>query len=141
MSDPVQEVLFVCVHNSGRSRMAEAFFNDEMIKRGVTTLSASSAGTAPTDHANPAVVASMAEIGIHIPDVPGRLLTSTITENAVKFISMGCGDAEACPARLRADMEDWELPDPKGKSVEEVREIREQVRLRVLTLIGTLLDS
>jgi arsenate reductase len=135
-----RDVLFVCVHNSGRSRMAEAFFNDEMAARGNSEYRAISAGTAPSGHANPAVIASMAEIGIEIPDVPGRLLTSELTNNAVKFISMGCGDADACPARLRADMEDWDLADPKGKSVEEVRKIRADVKARVDALIAALLD-
>lgn len=138
MTDVPKEVLFVCVHNSGRSRMAEAFFNAEMQRRGVTEYRAMSAGTAPSDSANPAVIASMAEVGLTIPNTPGRLLTSSLTKNAVKFVSMGCGDADACPMRLRGDMEDWELTDPKDKSAEEVREIREEVRRRVEYLIAQL---
>jgi arsenate reductase (thioredoxin) len=133
-----KDILFVCVHNSGRSRMAEAFFNEEMKKRGVDEYRAISAGTAPSDHANPAVIAAMASIGISVPDTPGRLLTPELSTNAVKFISMGCGDADACPMRLRSDMEDWDVTDPKGKSVEEVAEIREVVRHRVLALIEAL---
>ena len=136
----VKEVLFVCVHNSGRSRMAEAFFNDEMNKRGISGYRAISAGTAPSDHANPAVIAAMASIGISVPDTPGRLLTPELSTNAVKFISMGCGDADACPMRLRSDMEDGDITDPKDKSVEEVAEIREAVRERVMTLVDSLKD-
>jgi len=121
--------------------MAEAFFNQEMRERGITKWRATSAGTAPSDHANPAVVASMAEIGLRIPDTPGRLLVPELMENAIKFISMGCGDAEACPMRLRGDMEDWELTDPKGKSVGQVRQIREEVRARVNTLVDDMLSE
>ncbi len=123
--------------------MAEAFFNEEMTKRGITGYRATSAGTAPSDSANPSVVAVMAEVGLSIPNTPGRLLTPHLTDNAVKFISMGCGDADACPARLRHDMEDWDIPDPKGKSVEEVREIRSMVRQGPLVdrRPGTLMAS
>lgn len=135
MNEQPKEVLFVCVHNSGRSRMAEAFFNDEMKQRGITEYRAASAGTMPSDHANPAVVASMEELDFHIPDTPGRLLTPEVSANAVKFVSMGCGDAAACPVRLQGGMEDWELEDPKGKTVEEVRQIRDEVRERVRKLI------
>ena len=137
MSD-VKDVLFVCVHNSGRSRMAEAFFNEEMKARGISDYRAISAGTAPSEHANPAVIAAMASVGISIPDTPGRLLTPELSTNAVKFISMGCGDADACPMRLRSDMEDWDITDPKGKSIEEVAEIREVVRQRVIAVIDEL---
>ncbi len=129
----------MCVHNSGRSRMAEAFFNEEVKRLNISDVRAISAGTAPSDSANPVVVAAMAEIGITIPDTPGQLLTPLLTTNAVKFVSMGCGDAEACPMRLRADMQDWELVDPKGKSIDDVRLIRESVRKRVSELIQAML--
>jgi len=138
LADQPKEVLFACVHNSGRSRMAEAFFNDEVAKRGISDLRAVSAGTQPSDAANPTVVATMAEVGLHIPETPGRLLTLDLTKQTIKFISMGCGDAEACPARLRDDMEDWEIEDPKGQSIEKVREIREVVRQRVVALVDEL---
>lgn len=138
MTDVVKEVLFVCVHNSGRSRMAEAFFNAEMQRRGITNCRAISAGTAPASSADPTVVAVMAEVGLEIPDVPGRLLTDELSQNAIKFVSTGCGDADACPIRLRGDMEDWEVTDPKGRSLDEVREIREDVHRRVDTLIDRL---
>lgn len=141
MTDAPKEVLFVCVHNSGRSRMAEAFFNDEIARRGITDYRATSAGTAPSDSANPAVVEVMAEAGLRIPDTPGRLLTFDLTKNAVKFISMGCGDAEACPSRLRSDMEDWEITDPKGRSLDEVREIREDVKRRVDDLVKQMISK
>ena len=138
MPDSVKDVLFVCVHNSGRSRMAEAFFNNELRNRGVTHLRAISAGTQPSQSANPTVVAVMAENGLEIPNSPGRLLTPELSTNAIKFVSMGCGDAEACPMRLRSDMEDWDIPDPKGKSLREVRVIRETVRERVVKLVNQL---
>jgi len=137
-ADKPKDVLFVCVHNSGRSRMAEAFFNDEMMRRGITEFRAQSAGTAPSDSANPSVMAVMAEIGLNIPNTPGRLLTPNLTDGAVKFVSMGCGDAETCPVRLRQDMEDWELDDPKGKTIENVRHIRAAVKARVDSLIDDM---
>ena len=134
-----KEVLFVCVHNSGRSRMAEAFFNQVMKERGITSIRGASAGTQPSDGPNPTVVEAMTEVGLHIPNTAGRLLTSQISANAVKFVSMGCGDADACPVRLRGDMEDWDLPDPKGQSLEAVRGIREDVRTRVEQLVEQVL--
>lgn len=121
--------------------MAEAFFNQAMEAQGETRFRAISAGTAPSDHPNPAVVAAMAEINIVIPEEPGRLLTPALSANAIKFVSMGCGDAEACPARLQGDMEDWDITDPKGKSVEEVRQIRADVKSRVDNLVVLILSS
>lgn len=126
-------VLFVCVHNAGRSRMAEAFFNQMAGGkfRGV------SAGTQPAESPHPEVVEAMREIGIELPSTPGVLLTQEMTDAAVKVIGMGCAVEEACPA-LRVPLEDWSLDDPKGKSPEEVAEIRDTVELRVRNLLGRL---
>jgi arsenate reductase (thioredoxin) len=126
-------VLFVCVHNAGRSRMAEAFLDQMAGDR----YKAMSAGTQPADHPHPEVVASMKEIGLEIGDHPGTLLTQEMTDEAIKVISMGCNVAEACPA-LRTPMEDWELDDPKGQPPEEVAFIRDLIEVRVRNLIAQL---
>ena len=126
-------VLFVCVHNAGRSRMAEAFLDQMAGDR----YKAVSAGTEPAKHPHPEVVASMAEIGLEIGDHTGTLLTQEMTDEAIKVISMGCNVAEACPA-LTTPMEDWELDDPKGQSPEDVAFIRDLIEVRVRNLIAKL---
>jgi arsenate reductase (thioredoxin) len=126
-------VLFVCVHNAGRSRMAEAFLDQMAGDR----YKAVSAGTEPAKRPHPEVVASMAEIGLEIGDHPGTLLTQEMTDEATKVISMGCNVAEACPA-LTTPMEDWELDDPKGQSPEDVAFIRDLIEVRVRNLIAKL---
>jgi arsenate reductase (thioredoxin) len=127
------DVVFVCVHNAGRSRMAEAFFND--LARG--RFLAASAGTTPAEHPHPEVIAAMEEIGIDLPDAPGRLLTEEIAEGAAKLVTMGCSVEDACPA-LTVETEDWELDDPAGRPAEEVAEIRDEIERRVRNLIGRL---
>ena len=132
MTEP-RTVLFVCVHNAGRSRMAAAFLDALGGGRYVGI----SAGTEPADHPHPEVVSAMAEDGIEIADTPGTMLTYELTEQAVRVIGMGCAVDEACPA-LRVPLEDWGLPDPKGQPPERVREIRDEVRRRVETLVAEL---
>jgi protein-tyrosine-phosphatase len=127
----VKVVLFVCVHNSGRSQMAEAFFN-ELARGRAQSLSA---GTQPAEAVNPVVVEAMLEIGIDIRGKKPRALTMGMVEQADKMITMGCGaEAEAvCPASF-AETEDWALEDPKGKSLEQVRKIRDEVKKKVTRL-------
>jgi arsenate reductase (thioredoxin) len=127
------DVLFVCVHNAGRSRMAEALFNREADGR----WTAASAGTQPADRPHPEVVDALAEVGIDLPIEPGRLLDPELAEGAKKLYSMGCNVEEACPA-LSIPMEDWALEDPKGKPIERVREIRDDIAGRVRALIDEL---
>jgi arsenate reductase (thioredoxin) len=129
----VPDVLFVCVHNAGRSRMAEALFNQEAEGR----WTAASAGTQPADRPHPEVVEALAELGIDLPLEPGRLLEASLAESARKLFSMGCDVEEACPA-LTIPMEDWALEDPKGKPIERVREIRDDIHARVRALIAEL---
>ena len=126
-------VLFVCVHNAGRSRMAEAFFNQLAGDR----YAGRSAGTVPAERPHPEVVSAMAEIDIELSETPGRMLTQEMTDEAVRVIGMGCAVEEACPA-LRVPLEDWELEDPKGKSPEEVAEIRDQIEMKVRNLVAQL---
>ena len=126
-------MLFVCVRNAGRSRIAEAFFND--LARGRFT--AVSAGTSPADGPHPEVVAAMDEVGIELVDAPGRLLTEDLADSAGRIITMGCNVQDACPA-LELETEDWGLEDPAGKPPEEVASIRDDIERRVRNLIGQL---
>lgn len=129
----MKTVLFVCVHNAGRSVMAEAFANATGGARAI------SAGTVPGAAPHPEVVAVMAEVGIDVSGHRGRLLDDELVRSADRVITMGCAvDAEACPAIFLKDVEDWGLPDPKGLPLEQVREIRDQIRLRVEALLATV---
>ena len=126
-------VLFVCVHNAGRSRMAEAFFNHLAGDR----YEGRSAGTVPANHPHPEVVTAMREEDIELDPGPGTMLTQEMTNEAVRVIGMGCAVEEACPA-LRVPLEDWELDDPKGKTPEEVNAIRDQIEIKVRNLVAQL---
>jgi len=125
-------VIFVCIHNSGRSQMAEAFFN-RMAKGKALALSA---GTQPADKVNPVVVAVMREMGIDISDNRPKMLTLEMVEKADRMITMGCGEDAGglCPAGFLGT-EDWALEDPKGKSLEQVRAIRDEIKKRVAELV------
>lgn len=123
-------VLFACVHNAGRSQMAAAWFNalaDPALARAI------SAGTNPGPRVHPEVAAAMAEVGIDLSSAPTTKLTSELAEGAQLLITMGCGDQ--CPVVPGLERDDWPLQDPKGQPVERVREIRDDIRRRVETLI------
>jgi len=128
----MKTILFVCVHNSGRSQMAEALFN-QLARRKAQALSA---GTQPAGNVNPVVVEAMKEVGIDISGNKPKALTMDIVEKVDRMITMGCGaEAETvCPARF-VETEDWELEDPKDKSLEEIRKIRDEIKERVTKLI------
>lgn len=125
-------VLFVCIHNSGRSQMAEAFFNH--LAKGKAQ--AYSAGTQPSDKVNPVVIEAMQEAGIDISGNKPKALTMDMIEKASRMITMGCGsDAQAaCPSGF-IEAEDWAFEDPHGKSLEEVRKIRDEIKKRVVKLV------
>ena len=128
-------VLFVCVHNAGRSQMAAAIFNNLTQKLGIP-LSASSAGTEPYDRVHPNVATVMDEWGMDLSENQPKLLTDEMTASARRVITLGCEVDEAtCPALFLKDIEDWGLPDPAGKGVDETREVREEIRRKVLSLI------
>jgi protein-tyrosine-phosphatase len=130
-------VLFVCVHNSGRSQMAEAYVNHLARARGLDVV-AESAGTIGGRDLNPNVVQAMSEDGLAMEGHHPKLLTGEMVARADKVISMGCGvDAGACPANFIL-AEDWALDDPAGQPIETVREIRGQVRARVERLLAAL---
>jgi arsenate reductase (thioredoxin) len=125
-------VLFVCIHNAGRSQMAAGWLR-HLAGDTVTVLSA---GSEPADQLNPVAVQAMQEVGIDITAaVPQRLSTEAVQSSDV-VITMGCGDA--CPFYPGKRYEDWELPDPAGQPLPAVREIRDQIRTHIESLITTL---
>lgn len=124
-------VIFACVHNAGRSQMAAAFFNQLADPAKGRALSA---GTEPGDRVHPEVVAVMAEQGIDLRDARPRRLTSELAARAQLLITMGCGDQ--CPNVPGLRRDDWPLEDPKGKPIERVRAIRDDIRSRVEVLLG-----
>jgi arsenate reductase (thioredoxin) len=129
------EVLFVCVHNAGRSQMAAGLLEQKAAGR----VRVISAGSEPADQLNPAVVEAMEEIGIDISaERPKRLETEMVRESDV-VITMGCGDA--CPIFPGKRYEDWELEDPAGKDLETVRRIRDEIAARVEELVASLTTS
>ena len=124
-------ILFVCVHNAGRSQMAEGFFNRLAEGRA----RAISAGTDPADTIDPTVAEAMREVGIDISDQRPKALTPEMIEQADKVVTMGCGVEGICPA-IFMDAEDWGLEDPSGKPLEKVREIRDDIRARVVMTLA-----
>ena len=125
-------VLFVCVHNAGRSQMAAAF----LTHLAGDSVEVRSAGSAPADSINPSVVAAMLELGIDINhEVPKVLTTSAVQESDV-VITMGCGDA--CPYFPGKRYLDWELEDPAGQGVASIRPIRDEIKTRIEGLIAEL---
>ena len=130
MSKP--SVLFVCVHNAGRSQMAAAFLTHLSAGR----VEVRSAGSAPANSINQSVVEALKEVGIDISNEQPKVLTTTAVEQSDVVITMGCGDA--CPFFPGKRYLDWVLPDPAGQSVADVRPIRDQIRKLVEDLIPTL---
>ncbi|MBA4448050.1 MAG: arsenate reductase ArsC [Nitrosopumilaceae archaeon] len=132
--DDSKNVLFVCVENAGRSQMAEAFFK----KFAKNRFNVISAGTSPSSNLNPIVVSVMEEIGIDLKNQNPQLLSSSMIENSNKTVNMGCMDKESCPSLFVKDVENWNIDDPKGKSIEDVRKIRDQIEKDVLNLLDSL---
>ena len=127
----MEHVIFACVHNAGRSQMAAAFFN-QMAEP--TRAVATSAGTNPGEHVHPVVVDVMREVGLEVGGNRPQRLTSQLAQTASLLITMGCGDE--CPFVPGLERDDWPLDDPKGRPLEEVRRIRDEVRRRVRELIA-----
>jgi arsenate reductase len=132
MSKPT--VLFVCVHNAGRSQMAAGFMR-ELGKGRVEVLSA---GSAPKESINPVAVAAMAEVGIDIANNTPKVLTPEAVQESDAVITMGCGDV--CPFYPGKRYEDWVLEDPAGQGIEPVRVIRDEIKVRVEKLLSELLS-
>ena len=128
-------VLFVCVHNAGRSQMAAGFLRE--LSGG--KIEVRSAGSAPADSINPSVVAAMNELGIDISAEQPKILTTESVQVSDVVITMGCGDV--CPIFPGKRYEDWQLEDPAGQGVEAVRPIRDEIKARIETLISELLPA
>jgi len=135
MSERRPTVLFVCVRNAGRSQMAAGFLR-RLAGDWVEVLSA---GSEPADQVNPAAVEAMREIGIDIAAEKPKLLRDSAVREADVVITMGCGDA--CPFYPGKRYEDWELDDPAGLPIEEVRPVRDEIRRRVEALVGELVPT
>ena len=131
-----QNILFVCVENAGRSQMAEAFFE----KYGKGKFDVISAGTIPSTKLNPIVVSVMDEIGIEMTFQTPKLLSDYMIEQSFKIINLGCMDKESCPALFVKDIVDWNISDPKNKTIEQVRIIRDEIKFNVLNMIDSFDD-
>jgi protein-tyrosine-phosphatase len=127
-------VLFVCVENAGRSQMAEGFFNNYAPKG----FKVQSAGTKPVSQINPIVVEAMREVGIDITTQKSKELRDEMIRNSNHIVNMGCMDKSFCPTLFLPKVIEWNLPDPKGKSIEEVREIRDEIEKRVKELVAEI---
>ena len=128
-------VLFVCVHNAGRSQMAAGFLRDIAGER----IEVRSAGSLPAEQINPVAVAAMAEVGIDIAGEQPKVLTTEAVQDSDVVITMGCGDA--CPFFPGKRYEDWTLDDPAGQGIEAVRPIRDEIRRRIEQLVGELIPA
>ena len=130
-------ILYVCVHNAGRSQMAEAMTN-HLAREHALSVSALSAGTVAGERINPIAEEVMREIGVPMDGQAPKQLTQQMAGSADRIITMGCRvDADACPARFMLT-EDWGLDDPAGQSIEKVRSIRDQIRARVEALLNEI---
>src|SRR3989338_7058263 len=132
----MKKILFVCVENAGRSQMAEAFFR----KYALNKFHVASAGTKPISKVNPIVSQVMKEIGLDIENKTPKSLSNEMLDNSIA-VNMGCMDKESCPALFVKDVLDWGISDPKGKSIVEVRKIRDQIEVKVRDFIKQLEQS
>jgi arsenate reductase (thioredoxin) len=135
--EPEKTILFVCVENAGRSQMAEGFFNKYAPKGN----RAISAGKKPVTELNPLAVNAMKEVGIDISHKKSKDITEDMMRNSTKIVNMGCMDKESCPTLFLNNVIDWNIEDPKGESVDKVREIRDEIERRVKELVSGLKAS
>ena len=128
-------ILFVCVENAGRSQIAEGFFNRKYAPKGYRAISA---GTRPASQINPLAVQAMKEIGINISNQKSKIITEDMIRSSEKSVNMGCIDKVECPLLFINNVIDWGIEDPKGKPIEKVREIREEIERRVKEIAQSL---
>src|ERR687895_2507446 len=128
-------ILFVCVENAGRSQMAEGFFNQRYAPKGYSAISA---GTRPVSQINPLAVQVMKEVGIDISSQKSKIITEDMIRSSEKSVNMGCIDKTECPMLLINNVIDWGIEDPKGKPIEKVREIRDEIERRVKEIAQSL---
>lgn len=127
-------ILFVCIQNAGRSQMAEGFFR----KYAPEDYEPLSAGTKPTSEVNPIAIEAMKEVGIDISGQKPKDITEDMMRNSSKIVNMGCMEKDWCPTVFVPNLIDWRIEDPKGKSIEKIREIRDEIEERVKGLIASL---
>jgi arsenate reductase len=130
-------VLFVCVENSARSQMAEGFFR-KYAPRGYSTISA---GTKPSGQINPLAIHAMRELGVDIIKQKSKIITEDMIKNSSIRVNMGCMEKESCPTLFIHNLLEWGIEDPKGKSLEKVREIRDNIEQRVRQLATDLVKG
>lgn len=128
-------ILFVCVENAGRSQMAEGFFNQRYAPEGYRAISA---GTRPVSQINPLAVQAMLEVGIDISNQKSKIITEDMIKNSEKSVNMGCIERTECPMLFINNVIDWGIEDPKGKPIEKVREIRDEIEIRVREIAQSL---
>lgn len=129
-----KSVLFVCVQNAGRSQMAEGFFKKYAPKE----YEGISAGTMPVSEINPLAVEVMREVDIDISDQKSKEITEDMIRNSSKIVNMGCMDKVSCPTLFLQNLLDWNIEDPKGKQIEKMREIRDEIEQRVKELVADI---
>jgi protein-tyrosine-phosphatase len=128
-------ILFVCVENAGRSQMAEGFFNQRYAPKGYRAISA---GTRPASQINPLAVQVMREVGVDIGSQKSKLITEDMIRNSARSVNMGCIERAECPLLFMNNVIDWGIEDPKGKSIEKIREIRDEIDTRVREIAQSL---
>ncbi|MFL6477637.1 MAG: arsenate reductase ArsC [Nitrososphaera sp.] len=128
-------ILFVCIENAGRSQIAEGFFNHKYAPRGYRAISA---GTRPVSQINPLAVRAMSEIGIDISSQKSKIITDDMIKSSSKSVNMGCMERAECPMLFINNVIDWGIEDPKGKPIEKVREIRDEIERRVSEIAQSL---
>ena len=132
--EPEKTILFVCVENAGRSQMAEGFFN----KYAPKGYKAISAGTRPVSQINPMAIEVMKEVSVDISNQKSKDITEDSMRNSTQIVNIGCMDKESCPTLFVHNLIGWNIEDPKGKSIENVREIRDEIEQRVKELVTNL---
>ena len=128
-------ILFVCVENAGRSQMAEGFFNQKYAPKGYRAISA---GTRPVSQINPLAVQAMNEVDVNISSQKSKIITEDMIRSSAKSVNMGCIERAECPLLFMNNVIDWGIEDPKGKSIEKVREIRDEIDRRVIEIAQSL---
>ena len=128
-------ILFVCVENAGRSQIAEGFFNSKYTPKGYRAISA---GTRPASQINPLAIEVMKEIGIDISGQKSKIITEDMIKSSEKSVNMGCIDKTECPMLFINNVVDWGIEDPKGKPIDNVREIRDEIERRVKEIAQSL---
>jgi arsenate reductase (thioredoxin) len=128
-------ILFVCVENAGRSQMAEGFFNQRYAPKGYRAISA---GTRSVSQINPLAVQAMSEVGIDISNQKSKIITEDMIRNSAKSVNMGCIERAECQLLFISNVTDWGIEDPKGKPIEKIREIRDEIDRRVREIAESL---